>query len=103
MAYVFSQDEAKHRDQIYLLTLFPEATKKPDKYMRQWFSSHLTSGSEGKWSLKKHKQTNTWRALQVLYSLEKVPGFGVKGEVQIESSSLWVEEVELGVWESQDS
>ena len=48
MAYVFSQNEAKHRDQIYLLTLFPEATKKPDKYMRQWFSSHLTSGSEGK-------------------------------------------------------
>ena len=76
MAYVFSQNEAKHRDQIYLLTLFPEATKKPDKYMRQWFSSHLTSGSEGKWSLKKqtNKQTHEepckgftpWRKFQAL-------------------------------------
>ena len=37
---------------------------------------------------KKKKKTNARRALQVLYSLEKVPGFGVKGEVQIESSSL---------------
>ena len=71
--------------------------------MRQWFSSHLTSGSEGKWSLKEKKKKTTRRALQVLYSLEKVPGFGVKGEVQVKSSSLWVEEVELGVWESQGS
>ena len=102
MTSVFSQDEAKHRDQIYLLSFLKKL--KSQINMRQWFSLHLTSGSEGKWSLKKKKKKKTQEEpWQVLHSLEKVPGFGVKGEVQIESSSLWVEEVELGVWESQNS
>lgn len=44
MTSVFSQDRVIGAR----FTLLPEATKKPGKYMKQWFSLHLTSGNEGK-------------------------------------------------------